>query len=154
MWHCPNGLRLAARGTQQKATASARPPSAPASVSPLSSNAPLSLDQCSPMPPCPLASIGCQKPPGDDDRPARPYSPTSTVELASSLDHLPEPPSLSLDEVRQLNDAFNGIKKATDDFRTFAAIKSDHQRQVYSFAGIRLNNNDGNYLSETAADLR
>lgn len=32
-------------------------------------------------------------------------------ELASSLDRLPEPPSLSLAEVRQLNAAFNGLRE-------------------------------------------
>jgi hypothetical protein len=34
--------------------------------------------------------------------------------LALSLDKLPEPPSLSLAEIRQLNLAFNGLSRAMD----------------------------------------
>ena len=73
-------------------------------------------------------------------------SPTSTVTtaLALSLDKLPEPPSLSLAEIRQLNLAFNGLlryngSKCNERGNPNTMSGSDASSGVYSFAGIRLN---------------
>jgi hypothetical protein len=76
-----------------------------------------------------------------------------TTALALSLDKLPEPPSLSLAEISQLNLAFNGFILANGNGNEEKEEKEEEyltQKQgemtttmplprVYSFGGIRLN---------------
>ncbi|KAL3090829.1 hypothetical protein niasHS_007204 [Heterodera schachtii] len=166
-YYCPNVLRMNDRkwNTNKQRNVSAPPrrcfsAAATASISPFSSASSVAVGIAPgavrpPVPLSPLAfSVGflpvddASHPPSSASA-RRPFSPPlSSADFASSLDCLPEPPSLTLDEVRQLNDAFNGTKTAESEASTFDRHDQCQQRKVYSFAGIRLNNRNENCTTE------